>query len=1229
MKNTVFRKYLAVLLSVIMVITIMPIAAFGDGEKTVVSITADDKTDIYFGNGWYIYSENGRYFYYNDHPENVTVTYSDGTTFTGDIWEFSDEFGVELDYESNQSYTNQWGLGEHTCTLTLGNIISGTYKVTVVQSNIKSISASPITLTQNCTEDGYYDEDENYFRYNFNPGTFTVTYNDDTTETFTGADDFWQHYEYFIDVGTDQSAQNPWGLGTHTANVSITGVTCQMTVNIVESPVLSVTTSNETVVEGTNGYMSGYWDDATQQYIDNVYFRYNLDIYSKTYTVTYKNGDVFTGTPEEIYNQTGHYVEARDLQNHNNPFTVGINNVPISFYGCQGSFSFTVISSPVQSFTITPVSVVEGSHGYMAGYWDDDLEKWIDDAYFRYSIYPDEIQCTVTYSDGTPTFTGTLEELESQTGYEVIISDPQDIDNQFSVGSNSVPIFFMGCEATLTYTVTPSPIKSISISDVTRTVGESDSWIIDQSGNEYPDYAHPTGVDVTLNDDSIVHYDHIYDIYDDYGMYLSYTPEIDFDFDNQWTPGTYNVTATLGLRTCQYTVTLLASNIEYFAVTDTNIVYQEGTNGSICSCYENGNYVGQYYQYRFNPNIEVHFSDGTPDFTGTASDFENQYGYEVRFMTDQALDNEWDIGPHQATGYLAGIYSSFDVEIIPSDGYVSITVYDYTVPLDNYPYNNVYSDAQGDHYFPKYEQPLNIEIECADGSFISGTVDDIYDETGIWVEFTSDNTYSNQWGVGTHYATATFGELSTTYAVTVVDATVTSVSVDNIEIEEYSAGNWSNYYENGAYVGSYFHYYIDTDSIQLTVSFSNGTTFTGTPYQIYDECGVYPEFSDSQDFYSQWTRNSTNTVTVTIDNVSTTFRVDLTPYAISSVTINPVTIIQNTHGYDQDIWDEYGNVIGSYYYYTSYEPTQITVIFSDGTPTFTGTPSDFNDLYGNSYWFSTSSYQNEDNQWVSGTNTAIAEIGNYRTVFDVVIVNSPISSVSVTTPTMIKGSSDYGYMESEWNEDDQDWTNRYFYFSVSIDEITVTFSDGTPTFTGTTDEFYNQFGYDFYYNLDQSYENQLLVGNNIIPFSLMGYEGTFMITIIESPIQLVNGEIVTTMPGTKLKFYDNFWNEIDPSTDPLGTNYNVECVTDDANEDHIDSMYIVLYGDLSSSDALVNDSDIDEAFNYIIYGSAFYGVLADAADVNHDGVFDAFDIALMDLIASGNRAKEIGLSRGW
>ena len=74
-------------------------------------------------------------------------------------------------------------------------------------------------------------------------------------------------------------------------------------------------------------------------------------------------------------------------------------------------------------------------------------------------------------------------------------------------------------------------------------------------------------------------------------------------------------------------------------------------------------------------------------------------------------------------------------------------------------------------------------------------------------------------------------------------------------------------------------------------------------------------------------------------------------------------------------------------------------------------------------------------------------------------------------------------------------------------------------------------------------------------------------------------------------------------------------------------MYIVVYGDVSS-DTVVDDSDIDDAFSYIINGSDYYGVLADAADVNHDGVFDAFDIALMDLIASGRRTTEIGLSRG-
>ncbi len=183
-------------------------------------------------------------------------------------------------------------------------------------------------------------------------------------------------------------------------------------------------------------------------------------------------------------------------------------------------------------------------------------------------------------------------------------------------------------------------------------------------------------------------------------------------------------------------------------------------------------------------------------------------------------------------------------------------------------------------------------------------------------------------------------------------------------------------------------------------------------------------------------------------------------------------------------------------------------------------------------------------------------------------------------------------------------------------------------FDGEPWEFSNEYGYELIYTLSQDYNHQLVIGSNSIPYTIMGFNGTFNVTIIESPIKLVNGEIVTTMPGTKLVFYDNFWNVIDPSTDPLGTNYHVECVTDDADEERIDDMWIVLYGDLSSSDTFVNDSDINEAFEYVVNGWTFDGVTAEASDVNHDGVFDAFDIALMDLIASGHRAKEIGITRG-
>jgi len=217
---------------------------------------------------------------------------------------------------------------------------------------ITSISAvAGRSLIFNC--DGYWDEcfcngddGEGYFRYSVFDAepVFTVVYEDGSEEagyTYDLLGDMW--FE-------DDQCENHWGIGKHTVTVYYRDVPCDLKVEVVESPVESLTAvPQKALVEGWDSYEDYYYDENGEEF---SYQRFDPYAAESIFTVTFKDGTVLTGKEDEIYEQTGYFPTAYDDQDVN-PFVYGKNFVTFDFMGVTCECEVEVVENPYKAVEIS------------------------------------------------------------------------------------------------------------------------------------------------------------------------------------------------------------------------------------------------------------------------------------------------------------------------------------------------------------------------------------------------------------------------------------------------------------------------------------------------------------------------------------------------------------------------------------------------------------------------------------------------------------------------------------------------------------------------------------------------------------------------------------------------------------------------------------------------------------------------------------------------------------
>ncbi|HCG36129.1 MAG TPA: hypothetical protein DER23_07285 [Clostridiales bacterium] len=426
--------------------------------------------------GWMVsdWTEQGQspqYFKYNINFDTLeyTVIYDGGKTFVGNRDELHQMFCNDGNFEiinSDQSYENQWGVGKHTVNINFrGKFCSAEIEIT--KCPIENISAVAVkTLSEGVS--GYFTSDytmegqtEQYFKYSLSPDPFEITVTYDGGKTYTGSrTDVQQKFgnnQYYIDVTTDQSFENQWGVGKHTVNISFMGKSCSAEIEITKSPIDNISAvAVKTLTEGVDGWMSTDWlpDGQSEQY-----FRYNINYNTLEYTVTYDNGKTFVGNREEVQRKFGDdysYIEILTDQSFDNQWGVGKQNVSISFLGKRCTAEIEVIKSPIESISaVASRPLLYKVDGYTASGMDSgEYFKYETSGLFTY---------TVVY-DGGKSFTGSAEEIYSKFSCSPSITDDQSYGNQWDIGKHQVTVKIAGFSCVADIEIVANPYKSIQIS---------------------------------------------------------------------------------------------------------------------------------------------------------------------------------------------------------------------------------------------------------------------------------------------------------------------------------------------------------------------------------------------------------------------------------------------------------------------------------------------------------------------------------------------------------------------------------------------------------------------------------------------------------------------------------------------------------------------------------------------------------------------------------------------
>ena len=553
---------------------------------SVASITALDVSDIVLYQGAHSYTEyeyneqTGEYDLswerYNYYPD-FSVTLKDGSVVNGEGGNvlINGEWNY-LSFIDDQSYENQWTIGNsYTVTGTLDGV-TDTFTATVLENPVESIDVDNVSIIEGTNQQIGYDWIENeeveYLYYDWSTPKYTVNLkNGDSLVSEWGNSIEIGGQNYWLSSYSGQSSQNVWGVGDHTVQAEFFGIETTYTVTITESPIKSISVEDIEIPVGFSCYKSTHW-------IDDVPYEYTRYNYVPEVTVEFKDGTTQTFNGSIQIGDDWYGVSYNDDQAYNNEWGIGEHTASVELLGKKADFTVKIVESPVASVVVNNCTAILNVDGY-------------EDEHFIYYYNP---SFTVTMNDGT-----TYESISGLDDNQHVVIDDEwyyldftdsQSETAWGLGTYQASATIFGKEATFNVTVVENPVDKVIFEDISviENIHGYYNWEYNEETDEYEQtedfiYQYTPKFTVILKDGTEIESTLMYDascvMYNGFTYWLEY---YDGQEENPWEPGVNTVNTTIMGKECSFDVNVIENT--YTAITisgenELNITFTK-TDGS-------------------------------------------------------------------------------------------------------------------------------------------------------------------------------------------------------------------------------------------------------------------------------------------------------------------------------------------------------------------------------------------------------------------------------------------------------------------------------------------------------------------------------------------------------------------------------------------------------------------------------------------------------------------------
>lgn len=283
------------------------------------------------------------------------------------------------------------------------------------------------------------------------------------------------------------------------------------------------------------------------------------------------------------------------------------------------------------------------------------------------------------------------------------------------------------------------------------------------------------------------------------------------------------------------------------------------------------------------------------------------------------------------------------------------------------------TDTQSPEYFRYYYSP-EFTVTLNDDTVLYSEWGSInYNGQDYYLVYYDDQSYENQWTVGTHTVSADLLGFETSFDVTITASPVESVEVSDISIIEGTHGHTN---EDGTYIYSNIN-------PSFTVKLKDGREFTSEYGAVIIDGEWYRLNIDTSKQYKEpWTAGNTYEVDCEILGASGTFNVTIKETVIDSLEISDISLIKDVDSYNNGFY-EYYRIIPTY-----------TLKFKDGTQKTVNNNTCV--IIDGDYCYLDIDDKQEENPFeVGNTYELTGKFGTITDTFNVTVIENPVTGVEI------------------------------------------------------------------------------------------------------------------------------------------------------------------------------------------------------------------------------------------